>query len=214
MSEQQHHATSSIRALMHGLQLVTLLERFPERPLMALFALINGFVAVGLVSVAAVITHQPFVFPSAGATAFLLFFAPKAPWAAPRNVIIGHAAGAVSGVTFGMLLGTLGAGSVLPDGVTWVHGLAAASALGVTAAIMVLARAPHPPGGATSLTIALGIMMSIGDVVVLLLAILLLVGQAIAINRLAGLEYPLWGPIDERAWSDRSDDAGVEKGAA
>jgi hypothetical protein len=33
--------------------------------------------------------------------------------------------------------------------------------------------------------------------VVLMLAVVLLTLQAIAINRLAGIPYPLWGPLEE-----------------
>jgi CBS-domain-containing membrane protein len=59
---------------------------------------------------------------------------------------------------------------------------------------MILCKAPHPPAGATTLIISLGIMRSLEEIAVLMLAVILLTGQAIAINRLAGLPYPLWAP--------------------
>ena len=57
---------------------------------------------------------------------------------------------------------------------------------------MVLARAPHPPAGATTLIISLGILRDLDQIAILMVAVVLLTIQALAINRLAGLPYPLW----------------------
>ena len=71
-------------------------------------------------------------------------------------------------------------------------GGAAAVSLGLTALLMVWFGVPHPPAGATTLIISLGILTTLTDFVVLLLGVALLVLQGIAINRLAGIDYPLW----------------------
>ena len=42
--------------------------------------------------------------------------------------------------------------------------------------------------------ISLGILTQPSQLAVLMLAVLLLVAQGIVINRLAGLDYPLWAP--------------------
>lgn len=70
--------------------------------------------------------------------------------------------------------------------------LAAGLSLGITSGLMVLLKAPHPPAGATTLIVSLGLLRDLDQLAVLMLAVLVLVGQAIAINRLAGLPYPLW----------------------
>jgi CBS-domain-containing membrane protein len=59
---------------------------------------------------------------------------------------------------------------------------------------MVLLKSPHPPAGATTLIISLGILRTPEQLVILMVAVSLLTLQAIAINRLAGLPYPLWAP--------------------
>ena len=72
--------------------------------------------------------------------------------------------------------------------------LAAGLSLGLTSGVMVLCRAPHPPAGATTLIISLGILTQPWQLGVLMLAVLLLTLQAFAINRLAGVPYPVWAP--------------------
>src|SRR5208283_1540880 len=76
-----------------------------------------------------------------------------------------------------------------------VHGprlLAAALSLSATGALMALLRVSHPPAGATTLIVSLGIISQPKELVIIEVAVVLLTSQAIAINRLAGLPYPLW----------------------
>ena len=72
--------------------------------------------------------------------------------------------------------------------------LAAALSLAATGALMILLKAAHPPAGATTLIISLGAITRPLHLVVIEGALVLLVLQAIGINRLAGLDYPLWRP--------------------
>ncbi|HEU5423887.1 MAG TPA: HPP family protein, partial [Nitrolancea sp.] len=58
--------------------------------------------------------------------------------------------------------------------------------------LMVLLRAPHPPAGATTLIVSLGILTAPHQLAILMVAVVLLTLQAFVINRLAGLPYPLW----------------------
>ena len=70
----------------------------------------------------------------------------------------------------------------------------AALALGLTSGAMVLARVPHPPAGATTLIVSLGILREPEQLAVLMVAVVLLVAQGWVINRLAGIPYPAWSP--------------------
>src|ERR671935_200093 len=63
--------------LMERLRLARWLRRFPPRLVWASFVFINGFVAVAILAGLAVVSHTPFVFPSVGPTAFLLYFMPR-----------------------------------------------------------------------------------------------------------------------------------------
>ena len=67
---------------------------------------------------------------------------------------------------------------------------------------MVLLEVSHPPAGATTLIVSLGILSTPRDLVIIEVAVFLLVVQAWVINRLAGLPYPFWNAAaDDRAKS-------------
>lgn len=66
--------------------------------------------------------------------------------------------------------------------------------LGVTSGTMVWLHVPHPPAGATTLIVSLGILTEPDQMAILMLAVVLIVGQALVINRLAGIDYPWWAP--------------------
>ena len=181
-----------VRGVLDRARLPYLLERLPRRPVMAVFATVNGFLSIAIMSIAALATNEPFVFPSLGPTAFLFFYSPLVPAASPRNTIIGHLIGTTAGFACLVAFGLQDAAPSTVTGVTTERVLAAALSLGLTSGVMVLVHAPHPPAGATTLIISLGVLHEFGQVLVLMLAVVLLTLQAIAINRLAGLEYPFW----------------------
>lgn len=180
------------RGLARRLRLTHLLGRFDERVVWAVFMLVNGFLTIGLLGAVAALSRTPFVFPSLGPTAFLFFFSPSSPSATPRHAIIGHAIGIVCGYGSLALFGLTGAGSATVLGVSTARVLAAALSFSATGALMVLLRAAHPPAGATTLLISLGALTRPMHLVIIELAVGVLALQAIAINRLAGLDYPLW----------------------
>ncbi len=171
-----------------------LLQHHSRIPVLALFSFINGCISIGLMSALAVITHTPFIFPSLGPTAFLFFYTPTAPSASPRNTIVGHAIGVLAGYLSLVVTGLTMAGPALSTGVTWPRVIAAALSLGLTSGLMVLLKSPHPPAGATTLIISLGILTKPWQLLVLMGAVVLLTLQAFVINRLAGIPYPLWNP--------------------
>lgn len=178
--------------LLTRFRFANLAKRHESRWLLSLFSFINGCLSIAIMSVVALVSGQPFIFPSLGPTAFLFFFTPLAPPASPRNAILGHLIGALAGLGSLMLFGLQDVGPALATGVTAERVGAAALSLGLTSGLMVLAKAPHPPAGATTLIISLGIMRSVEHVIVLMVAVALLTVQALVINRLAGLPYPLW----------------------
>jgi CBS domain-containing membrane protein len=183
-----------LRGILLRARLPWLLQHHSQVAVLALFSFINGCISIGLMSALAVLTHSPFVFPSLGPTAFLFFYTPTAPSASPRNTLIGHAVGAGAGYLSLVVTGLTMAGPALSVGVTWPRVIAAALSLGLTAGVMVLLRAPHPPAGATTLIVSLGLLTRPWQLVLLMGAVVLLTLQALVINRLAGIPYPLWGP--------------------
>jgi CBS-domain-containing membrane protein len=181
-----------VRGLLARFRVTGLLARFPERPVWAAFMLVNGFFTIGVLAALAMVTGAPFVFPSLGPTAFLFFFTPTAPTASPRHTVYGHAIGIACGYGALWLTGLEHAPPALASGVDLPRVLAAALSLAFTGSLMILLKAAHPPAGATTLIVSLGIVTRPKYLVLIEAAVILLTIQAIAINRLAGLDYPLW----------------------
>ena len=161
----------------------------------ALFMFVNGFISIGILCVLAMVFRTPFIFPSLGATAFLVFFTPTTPAASPRNALCGHALGITCGYAALWVTGLHHAGPAIYAELGWARVLAAALSLASIGALMILLNVPHPPAGATTLIVSLGIISKPAYLVVLELAVGLLVGQAIVINRLTGVRYPLWASV-------------------
>ena len=173
-----------------------LLTRYPERPVWALFMFLNGFVTIALLAGVAMVSRTPFVFPSLGPTAFLFFFTPRLPAASPRNTLYGHAIGIACGYGALWLFGLHHAPPAMATGVSAARIGASALSLASTGAVMILLRAPHPPAGATTLIISLGIVTQPFHLLLIEIAVGVLTLQAIVINRLAGIDYPLWASRD------------------
>jgi CBS domain-containing membrane protein len=53
----------------------------------------------------------------------------------------------------------------------------------------------HPPAGTTTLIVSLGIISKPRELLIIEVAVFLLVAQALVINRLAGLPYPIWNAV-------------------
>jgi CBS domain-containing membrane protein len=189
---QEHAGADHILSLLRRLRLDWLLDHFPPRLVRSLYVFVNGFITIGVLALLALMSHNPFVFPSLGPTAYLLFFSPLARTSSPRNTILGHAIGLICGYVAFVVTGA----GVLPfgvhPGIFWPRILAAALSLSATGAFMVLLEVSHPPAGATTLIVSLGIISKPGELVIIEVAVFLLVAQALVINRLAGLPYPSW----------------------
>jgi CBS-domain-containing membrane protein len=188
------HLIHVVRGLIARFRITSLQARHGSTTVLAVFSLVNGFISIALMSTVALVSHQPFVFPSLGPTAFLFFYTPLAAAASPRNAVCGHLIGAVAGWVSLAAFGLLDVGPAMAVGVTAARVGAAALSLGLTSGLMVLCRVPHPPAGATTLIVSLGLLRTPTHLAILMAAVVLLALQAAAINRLAGLPYPLWAP--------------------
>ena len=107
-----------------------------------------SFIGIYLISIPALFPSWPvstklFLVGSFGASAVLLFAAPRAEFAQPRNAVAGQVISAAMGVTAYKLLSA--------------HvGLAAAVGVATAICVMQVTRTLHPPAGATALIAVLG----------------------------------------------------------
>jgi CBS-domain-containing membrane protein len=195
LSGQEHAGPDHILFLLRRVRLDWLLHHFPPRLVRSLYVFVNGFITIGVLALLALMSHNPFVFPSLGPTAYLLFFSPLAQTSSPRNTIFGHAIGLICGYAAFVVTGAGALPFGVHAGIFWPRILAAALSLSATGAFMVLLEVSHPPAGATTLIVSLGIISKPSELVIIEVAVFLLVAQALVINRLAGLPYPLWNAV-------------------
>jgi CBS domain-containing membrane protein len=189
---QKHAGADHILSLLRRLRLDWLLHHFPPRLVRSIYVFVNGFVTIGVLALLALVSRNPFVFPSLGPTAYLLFFSPLAKTSSPRNTILGHAIGLICGYVAFVITGAGAVPFGLHPWIFWPRILAAALSLSATGALMVLLEVSHPPAGATTLIVSLGIISKPRELLIIEVAVFLLVAQALVINRLAGLPYPFW----------------------
>lgn len=178
--------------VLRALHLERLARRYSRTSVMAGFSLINGGLSIALVAFVALVTQEAFIFPSLGATAFILFHVPMAEPASPRNTLCGHFLGALMGLLSLYVFDLQNHLSAFQEGVDGARVGAAALSLGLTGCLMVLFRVPHPPAGATALIVSLGLMPDPAQVPVLMAGVLILLAHAFIMNRLSGIPYPLW----------------------
>jgi len=193
----RHPAYGDLPAQVHGLavrfRLRGLQQRHDSKAVLGSYVLVNSAVSIAILAGIAALTKQPFVFPSLGPTAFLLFYGALGAQAAPRNVFCGHLIGVLAGYLALVIFGLTTARPSLTDVAAPRIG-AVTVCLCLTLSLMVWLNVPHAPAGATTLIVGLGLMRTPGQLTVLMIAVVLMIAQGLVINRLARLPYPLWAP--------------------
>ncbi len=107
-----------------------------------------SFIAISILASLDQFYENPYLIASFGATAVLVFGAPKAPFSKTKNVFFGHLISAVIGITITYLFVVLG----YMDSFLW---LAAGLSVSIAIVLMIVTNTTHPPGGATALTCVL-----------------------------------------------------------
>lgn len=202
-NSSHHHRGEHVYHFMSRFRLSWLLAHRPARVVWASYVFLNSFITIALLTIVAILTHNPFVFPSLGPTAYLFFFSPLAEASAPRNAVYGHAVGLACGFFAFYVTGMHPFGQGAAGQVYLPRIIASALALSLTGAGMVLLRVNHPPAGATTMIVSLGILAKAKYLPVIEVAVVLLVVQAFFINRLAGLPYPKWHALPRQPGTDR-----------
>lgn len=167
-SPKKHHRPSTLPAIME-----------------IVWSWLGAALGIGIVALLAQWWSKPaalMLIGSYGASAVLLYGAPRSPFAQPRNLLGGHLLSALIGVAFFRLF---------PDAVTIAAPLAVATAI----AAMQVSRTLHPPGGATALIAVIG-PRDVHDIgwlypLPVLAGAVILLAVALAVNNLPGQRrYP------------------------
>ncbi len=171
-----------------------LLASGDERKVVSVIAGTNGALAILTVCLFAWLTDLPLVFPALGPTAFIIFSKPFSPDAAPRSVILGHFSGIASGMVTWHLFSYLGNQPVSLDVLGWQTFGSASVALAMTCLLLVRLSCSHAPACASALIIALGGVSGWLDMLAMAIAVVVLTGQALLVNRIGGVRTPTWSP--------------------
>ena len=197
-TQEVHTEFKHVELLLTRLRLPFLLRHLPPKLVWSIYVCVNGFVTIAALALLGEVTHNPFVFPSLGPTAYLVFFSPLKESSSPKNAIFGHAIGLLCGYGAFWITGMHVFAQPTANGIYWPRVFAAALALAGTGMLMVAFSVSHPPAGATTLIVALGILSKPEYLVIIEIAVILLILQAWALNHLAGLDYPIWYREDEK----------------
>jgi len=165
----------------------------------ALRAFLLCGLSIGLLGLFALATQTPFVFPSLGATAFILIMAPTSPAASARNALGSHLVGALCGCATFHLFGLHSITASLANGGGAPHVAACSLALASTCGLMALLGLVHPPAGATTLICSLGFLPSWWHVPVVVASVSVLTLVIRVMQRVSGQDYPWWDQAGEPA---------------
>jgi CBS-domain-containing membrane protein len=128
---------------------------------------------------------QPWLFPSLAPTLMVLAETPDEPAAHPRNVLVGHLVGIAAGLLALEATGLRSHPSAVQEGLSTRRVVAACIAIAVTALVLQLVRCAHPPAGATTLIVALGILRTNPQLRSMVLAVLLLTAVSALVHVLS-----------------------------
>ena len=172
----------------------SLIAAADERKAVSVVTAVNGGLAILAISLCAWITDLPLLFPALGPSAFILFAKPFSPDAAPRSVIVGHFAGMGSGLAVWHLVGLACGSPVSLSTGGWPTVVSASLALALACLLLVRLSAPHAPACATALIIAVGGVTGWLGLLAMAIGVVMMTLQAVCVNRIAGLNMPIWSP--------------------
>ena len=121
----------------------------------AIYTTLGSLLAISVSGGAAIASGEPLVFPSLGATAFLIFETPTAEVGTPRNTIIGHAVAVGVAALALALFGLYGEPSAFEGGLDAARAGAIAMSVAFTGGLLRLLRSAHPPAGATTIIVSI-----------------------------------------------------------
>jgi CBS-domain-containing membrane protein len=152
----------------------------------AAYAAALSLVVLALAGVVGVALHLPWLFPSLGPTVMLFFESPEQPAARPANTLIGHLTGLVMGVLCLYAFGLQDSPPAPVGGLTVLYVAAGSLSVALTTLLLTWLRKPHPPAGATTLIVSLGILTTPPQLLSMAGAILLITAAGWGLNVLLG----------------------------
>jgi len=148
------------------------------------YAAVLSLVVLALTGAVGLALKQPWLFPSLGPTVMLFFESPEQPSSRPKNALVGHGVGLVAGALCFYALGLQGTPPAPVGGLTPLYVVAGALSVAITTLVLSLMKLPHPPAGATTLIVSLGIFVQPVQLLAMAGAIVLITLAGWGINAL------------------------------
>ncbi|TKV26148.1 HPP family protein [Arthrobacter sp. NamB2] len=123
-----------------------------------LYAAVLSLVVLAASGAIGLALHAPWLFPSLRPTVMLFFESPQEKSSRPSNALIGHGVGLLAGAACLYGFGLQDDPSVPAGGLTTAHLMAGALSVALTTFVLTSVKEPHPPAGATTLIVSLGIL--------------------------------------------------------
>jgi hypothetical protein len=150
----------------------------------AVYAALASLLVLVLAGAVGLAAKQPWLFPSLGPTVMLFFQSPRQRASRPLNALVAHGVALIAGVLCLVAFGLTAAPSVPDGGLTPPYLAAGALSVAVTTGVLALLRLEHPPAGATTLIVSLGIIRGVPGLLSMAAAIVLVVVAGWILDRL------------------------------
>ncbi|MGN6743193.1 MAG: HPP family protein [Amnibacterium sp.] len=155
-----------------------------NRAAAALYAALLSLLVLALAGAVGLALKQPWLFPSLGPTVMLFFQSPRQRASRPVHALVGHGVALVVGWLCLVVFGLVGAPPVPVAGLTPPYLVAGALSVALTTGILALLKLEHPPAGATTLIVSLGIIATPVGVLTMAAAVVLVTLAGWVVNRL------------------------------
>eukprot|EP01084_Bolivina_argentea_P213264 362252_1 len=182
----------------------TCTRKSPNKIYLICYNLLMPFFVIATASCFGYLFKMPFIFPSLGPTAFLHSAIPNKPPSSPKNTLFGHLIGILSGSLSLQITNLYYNDVIFIEGVIFERIWCAALSVGITCFLMILCHVEHPPAGATTLIVSLGILKTPFQLMIMMIAVLLLTVESFIINRIFRKDaiYPIWNALQNKKQSD------------
>lgn len=151
-----------------------------------LYAAVLSLVVLAASGTMGLLLHQPWLFPSLGPTVMLFFESPQQRASRPLNVLVGHGVGLLVGAAVLYGLGLHDDPSAPSRGLTPAYLLAGVASVALTTLVLTMIKTPHPPAGATTLIVSLGVLTTPGELASMAAAVVLITALGWGLNILLG----------------------------
>jgi CBS-domain-containing membrane protein len=158
-----------------------------SRPGAAIYAAVLSLVVLAAAGAVGLALRQPWLFPSLGPTVMLFFESPSQQASRPLNTLTGHGVGLIAGVAMLYAFGLQDRPPAPLAGLNPAFLLAGALSVALTTLVLTLLKTPHPPAGATTLIVSLGILTSPAELAAMAGAIVLITVVGWGLNVLFGV---------------------------